>query len=59
MDWKEAEQKLKEIREAYEYCPIQSMWFVLGELKKLEERYNSGERSNILFEEIELMYKSL
>jgi len=59
MDWEKAEQFLKEIREAYESCPPQSTWFVMIELKQLEGRYNSGERTEKLYNEIVAMFESL
>ena len=55
MDWIEAYKYLAELINMYQKIPYESGWFVLSQLKKLNQRYSTGERTEQLYKEIMAM----
>jgi hypothetical protein len=52
MDWDKAQAHLKEMTEAYQNIPMRSSWFGIGVLNGLRQRFDAGERTEELYQEI-------
>jgi len=52
IDWEQAQKHLEEVAKAYRQLSYASAWFVMRQLEQLKRRFNTGERSETLYEEI-------
>jgi len=55
MDWIKADAHLQELIDIYKKLPYQSAWFAMGQLNTLRHRFDTGERTQKLYDEIMAM----
>jgi hypothetical protein len=55
MRYSEAIDHLITVKRQYQELPPQSSWFVLEQIRKLEARWDDGERTQQLYDEIMAM----
>lgn len=52
MDWEQALKHLQKVARVYGELPYSSALFVIKQLENLKRRYDIGERTEVLYEEI-------